>query len=576
MMRVRLFPKLRLKYCLRKTVYRKYFLSIALLVLQLSLAIILAQPSFSSSQLETRYYISPSGDDSNSGITPNTPWKTIERLNQVVFKPGDQILFEGGATFSGNLMFDHHDQGTDVHPIVISSYGVGKARIDAGTGTGILVYNAAGYDISNLQIFGLGVSNNTGCGISFYSDLEGNIKLDFINIEDVEVYGFRESGISIGSWNKNSGYRKISITDVLTHDNGDNGLITYSQLPNTHENVYVGYVQAYNNFGIAGKRSPSGNGILLGGVSTGTVEWSIAHDNGKFDDLEFGPVGIWAYDSTNITIQHNESYSNRTGSPVDGDGFDLDQHTSNSVLQYNYSHDNDGAGFLLCQQPDSREHTGNVIRYNISQNDGRKNNHGAIHVYGRVLNTEVYNNTIFVSPSSGGLPSGIRVDNWGAEDLDVSQVHFRNNIIQTTGGISPVIVSQSQLDGARSLLFQSNNYYSTGQLLNIRWGREIYQNLSLWRNRTAQEKLHSQTLGLTVDPQLLNAGGAVAVNDPTRLDSLEAYRLAPHSPLINAGIDLQSLFSLNSGSKDFYHTSIPQSTGYDIGAYEFIPTDRDK
>ena len=51
---------------------------------------------------------------------------------------------------------------------------------------------------------------------------------------------------------------------------------------------------------------------------------------------------------------------------------------TNSVMQYNYSHDNDGAGYGLYQGSTSAPWSNNVVRYNISQNDGRKNGYGAI------------------------------------------------------------------------------------------------------------------------------------------------------------------------------------------------------
>ena len=37
------------------------------------------------------------------------------------------------------------------------------------------------------------------------------------------------------------------------------------------ENVYVGYVQAYKNLGIAGQTQPTGNGIVLGSVNGGII-----------------------------------------------------------------------------------------------------------------------------------------------------------------------------------------------------------------------------------------------------------------------------------------------------------------
>src|SRR5207244_1267412 len=72
----------------------------------------------------------------------------------------------------------------------------------------------------------------------------------------------------------------------------------------------------------------SGSGIVLGSVNNGLVERSVAHDNGDLCHANECGAGIWAYDSTGITIQSNLSYSNETGGRTDGDGFDLDQNTS--------------------------------------------------------------------------------------------------------------------------------------------------------------------------------------------------------------------------------------------------------
>jgi len=41
----------------------------------------------------THYYIDDvAGKDSNKGNTPATAWKTIEKVNQTVLKPGDRGL----------------------------------------------------------------------------------------------------------------------------------------------------------------------------------------------------------------------------------------------------------------------------------------------------------------------------------------------------------------------------------------------------------------------------------------------------------------------------------------------------
>lgn len=82
------------------------------------------------------------------------------------------------------------------------------------------------------------------------------------------------------------------------------------------------------------------------------------------------PAGIWTVLSNNILFQYNESHHNDSSSyGIDGDGFDLDGGTTNSTVQFNYSHDNGGAGYLDWQYSGASSHYGNTFQYNISQND---------------------------------------------------------------------------------------------------------------------------------------------------------------------------------------------------------------
>ncbi|MFT5863666.1 MAG: hypothetical protein ACI828_002332, partial [Flavobacteriales bacterium] len=37
----------------------------------------------------TTYYVSNNGDDTNSGLSPNDPWLTINKVNSSIFLPGD-------------------------------------------------------------------------------------------------------------------------------------------------------------------------------------------------------------------------------------------------------------------------------------------------------------------------------------------------------------------------------------------------------------------------------------------------------------------------------------------------------
>ena len=53
----------------------------------------------------------------------------------------------------------------------------------------------------------------------------------------------------------------------------------------------------------------------------------------------------------------------------------------NSILQYNYSHDNHGSGYLICQYEGAKPFRNNIVRYNISQDDGLTNHNAGIYVW---------------------------------------------------------------------------------------------------------------------------------------------------------------------------------------------------
>src|SRR5205823_8942559 len=122
---------------------------------------------------------------------------------------------------------------------------------------------------------------------------------------------FGEGGVQIGSANGHAGFRHVWIDHVTASDNGKQGIFTYAALPDSHEDVYIGYSIAFNNPGFAGLLYNSGNGITMSGVNRGMIERSVAHDNGWLCDAGNGPIGIWTYSSNNVVIQFNESYNNR-------------------------------------------------------------------------------------------------------------------------------------------------------------------------------------------------------------------------------------------------------------------------
>ena len=52
----------------------------------------------------TTYYVSNDGNDENDGKTPETSWKTIDRVNKEAFMPGDGVRFKRGNLFRGTIL----------------------------------------------------------------------------------------------------------------------------------------------------------------------------------------------------------------------------------------------------------------------------------------------------------------------------------------------------------------------------------------------------------------------------------------------------------------------------------------
>lgn len=50
------------------------------------------------------YYVSNNGSDANDGLSPETAWKTIARVNQDTYIPGDKILFERGGEWENTTL----------------------------------------------------------------------------------------------------------------------------------------------------------------------------------------------------------------------------------------------------------------------------------------------------------------------------------------------------------------------------------------------------------------------------------------------------------------------------------------
>lgn len=368
-----------------------------------------------------KYYVSSTGDDANTGLSAGNAWKTITRVNDFTFQPGDTLAFEGGSTFSGSITNASLSHGEPGNRMVVTSYGTGKAIISSGLVEGMTVVNGGNITIFNLKFQGSGYKLTSVYinGISVYIDSTATAAADNIVIDSVESLGYGGWGIWMGSDAKDFGFNHLRVTNSLFHDNGIGGFqitgfldkVTSSYGFN-HSDVYIGYCKCYNNLGrIDYLDNWSGSGILLGSVVNGLVEYCESYNNGKENgSTSAGPVGIFLGDSKYVTIQHCSSHHNLGGlSRRDGGGFDLDQGSYGCVIQYCESYENDGAGYGLYQAPTVNEWNYDTVRYNTSLNDARNNGiYGSFTFWGsavnyRLVNGQVYGNTITLKKAGNAL-----------------------------------------------------------------------------------------------------------------------------------------------------------------------------
>ncbi len=360
-------------------------------------------------------YVSLTGDDAADGLSPTSAWRSLDAVSAAVLGPGDTVLLEGGSRFAGSIYLDSADGGAAEAPVVIGSYGDGRATVVPAGTAGVLAYNTGGVLVRDLVVAGATAAERSKDGISFYNDLPGNVRLAGVTISGVDVSGFK-AGIAIGGGRGASGFRAVTVTASRLHHNVEAGLITYgpafvaTRPTYAHESVIVSGVTAHTNLGDPANRvRNTGSGIVLGSVYGGRVVSSTAYGNGALCAAPEGPAGIWAYDATRVVIEKSTSYRNRTAK-VDGDGFDLDQNVSHSVLQWNRSWDNDGAGYLVYTAQANGANTGNVVRSNTSTNDARRSSwYGALAVAGRVSGLQVYSNTFSVTATGPYRPPVVRI-----------------------------------------------------------------------------------------------------------------------------------------------------------------------
>ncbi len=416
---------------------------------------------------ETYYIDALKGNDGASGRDSTAAWRSLDRVNQVTFQPGDTLLFRSGRIYEGQLK--PQGSGSEAQTIVVANFGEGyKPRLQ---GNGLFLATVYLYNVSGWEVTGLDISNNgavreagrAGIIVEIRDfGVARSIRLYDLDIHDVNGSLIKKEGGGAGIIVKNGGRETPSWYEGLT--------IEHCTVKRTHRNgILINGYWSRQDWHPSRKvvirhnvlEGVPGDGIVPIGCDSALIEWNVMRDCPRLLPDGEAAAGIWPWSCDNTVIQFNEVSDHKA--PWDAQGFDSDWNCRNTLIQYNYSHDNEGGFLLVCDdgsasRSSSVGNVGTVVRYNVSINDGGRvtGKHAGfspvIHLPGPTRNTKIYNNVLIVPVHRHAKADStlIAFDNWhGYPDSTL----LANNIFYA---LSPVDYEAAR---ATRIFYEHNNYH---------------------------------------------------------------------------------------------------------------------
>lgn len=407
--------------------------------------------SDTSRQAATFYLSSSGGNDNNSGLTEDTPWASLAKINALKLIPGDTLLLKRGDIFKGQLTL-RNESGTAEAPIVMATYGTGERPIIDGNGflSSLYVQNSEFLHLSGLELKNDGGPSQTGeptnlrYGLYLQNThLDGTIlahyrirDMVFKNIyptdpltdddqTGIHAYGFNTSG-SWGDELNPTRFEDMLIENCLFTRTGRHALRVLATNQLTIRNNLFEHV--------------GGAGMVIGANSSNIlIEENTTNYTGSDLDPRMAArgSGIWCFRTKNLVVQHNRFLHAR--GIKDSFGMHIDIGNQNVVYQYNYSEDNEG-GFV--EVLGGNRNVG--YRYNISVGDGwrsRGTQLGRIFWVGGwsgTVNAPLASDSVFIYNNSVFVPDHIQPRIW----IEAVTQHTRiyNNIVYAPSGLGQIFI----------------------------------------------------------------------------------------------------------------------------------------
>ncbi|CAH8284122.1 hypothetical protein EV196_103316 [Mariniflexile fucanivorans] len=427
---------------------------------------------------QTTYYVDDLiGNDINNGTKKETPFRSIDKINQLALKPTDSVLFRRGGQWMGNLILN--GSGFKNKRIVIAAYGSGtapvldaKGQIAKGENASytIRLFNQENIEIRDLKIKNcnpfeeprkLDLKENTAyvnspkMGIYIEGKDCGTLHdIHLINLEICDISGDMSTKNNGGvfaeiSWSEDeakrvksnfdgfytegcyihdidrTGWSNISVWDRRSLKSKWGDTLANGKIHNWYPSEHV--IQRNNKYERAGA-----NALIVRVAKAPLVEHCVFKYNGlKGSGNASFPFScddaLFQYNEASYTFYNTEATSWDGKKDVDAGGFDSDWNCKNTIIQYNYSHHNGHGGILICCDGASKTsfNDGTIVRYNIFED----NAHHIIRNSGNVTNTKIYNN-VFYSGIENDLVQLLYHKSWNGYP---DKTTYSNNIFYSLG-----------------------------------------------------------------------------------------------------------------------------------------------
>ena len=495
----------------------------------------------------TYYFDAVSGSDRYNGTSPATAWKSVSKFNATTFQPLDRILFKAGCTWSEKLY--PKGSGNPGEPIVIDAYGDvtdkdDKPRFDTTitSGATIAFNNVQWWEVNNLHITHHPAARTQWIrAVRVYADNFG--KMNHIHIKDCyihDVYGVLGEG---GGAGVNLGCNESGATESWLNDILIEGC--YFETVDSHA------IEGGSN-AADGDRQPATHVVVrdnfftdIGGAAIipiccegALVEYNVVTQAMK----RLGSCAIWPFNSNDTIVQYNEVYG--CDDRGDGEAYDCDYQCDGTIFQYNYSHDNPG-GFMriCCEADEGKYNTGNIIRYNISINDGDHDD-AVIELWKKVEDTSIYNNIIYLDSTKGTVDL-VSSNKYGGGSGAL--YNWWNNIWYVESGST----GRFAIDDGSTNYWSRNSFYGSmkvGHVVDL-----LFEKYWVFENGTP-----SDPYIMTSDPKFVNPGEHAVGS------SLAGYQLQSTSRCIGAGLNIGNTYN---GGLDYWGNHLYNGNA-DRGAHE--------